>query len=125
MTRPTDGEDAVGTRFGVVVHLDEAVEGKHAAVLRNVSNLLEDLGPDTPVELVTHGDGVGVCLRDSPEAEAVQALLRRGVSIVACENTLRGKGISRDELAPGVGSVPAGIGELVRRQRAGWSYIRP
>lgn len=110
---------------GVVVHVAEADHGKHAAVLRNVRNLLEDLGADTPVEVVVHGDGIGLCLSSSPHAEAVQGLIDAGVVVAACRNTLTGKQIDLDELNRGVTVVPAGIGELVRKQRAGWAYVRP
>lgn len=110
---------------GVVVHLDESGDAKHQAVLRNVANLLDDLGEGTKVELVAHGAGIGLCLADSPQAEAVQGLIGRAVAVVACENTLRSQGIAPERLASGVLTVPAGIGELVRKQRQGWAYVRP
>jgi intracellular sulfur oxidation DsrE/DsrF family protein len=33
--------------------------------------------------------------------------------------------IDRSMLAEGVTTVRSGIGELVRRQREGWAYVRP
>lgn len=115
---------AVTTR-GVVAHVSEDGQGKHAAVLRNVGNLLDDLGDDTPVEVVAHGDGIWLCLADSPQADTTQSLIGRGVVFAACQNTLRGKDIGPERLAGGVVTVPAGIGELVRKQRDGWAYVRP
>jgi intracellular sulfur oxidation DsrE/DsrF family protein len=109
---------------GVVVHIDEPGEAKHQAVLRNVANLLDDL-PGTTVEVVAHGQGIGLCLADSPVAKTVQGLLARGVIVAACENTLTGLSIERSALAAGVVTVPAGVGEVVRKQREGWSYLRP
>lgn len=110
---------------GVVVHVNEDDVARHAAALRNVGNLLDDLGDGTAVEIVAHSGGIGLCLSDSQQADMVQTLIGRGVVVAACENTLRGKDIGRDRLADGVVTVPAGIGELVRRQRAGWAYVRP
>lgn len=110
---------------GVVVHVAESDLDKHGAVLRNVGNLLEDLGPGTAVELVVHGAGIGLCLSSSPHAQSVQRLIDAGVVVVACRNTLTAKQIDLDELGRGVTVVPAGIGELVRKQRAGWAYVRP
>lgn len=40
---------------GVVVHLDEGEQAKHEAVVRNVGNLLDDLGDGLQMELVGHG----------------------------------------------------------------------
>ncbi len=110
---------------GVVVHLDEDGEDKHRALLRNVGNLVRDLGDQTTVELVAHGPGIALCLADSVLAEELQALIARGVVAAACENTLTTKGIARERLAAGVATVPSGVGELVRKQWQGWAYVRP
>lgn len=112
-------------RARVVVHLDEGEPAKHQAVVRNMGNLLEDLGEGAQVELVAHGPGVALCLADSPHTGALRALIDRGVVVAACENTLAAQGIDRSRLAEGVVTVPAGIGELVRKQLQGWAYVRP
>lgn len=111
--------------LGVVVHLDESDEVKHEALVRNVGNLVDDVGDDVTVEVVVHGPGIGFCLSDSPDAGAVQSLLQRGVVVAACENTLHMKEIDRASLAPGVVTVASGVGELVRKQHEGWAYVRP
>jgi intracellular sulfur oxidation DsrE/DsrF family protein len=122
----TAGSAGTAASGGAVVHLDEEGDAKHQAVLRNVGNLVADLGDCTAVELVAHGPGIGLCLTDSPQAEDLQGLIARGVVVVAaCENTLEMKGIGHDRLAPGVVTVPSGIGELVLKQQQGWAYVRP
>ena len=110
---------------GVVVHLDEAEPDKHASVLRNIGNLLDELGDGTEIELVVHGPGLAAAITDSPHAARVRELLSRGVSVAACANTMREKHVSADALIEGVHVVPAGIAELVRKQREGWAYVRP
>ncbi len=110
---------------GVVVHLDEEGEDKYRTVLRNVGNLVTDLGDQATVELVAHGPGIGVCLTDSSLAQDLQDLIGRGVVVAACENTLEMKSIDRERLAAGVVTVPSGMGELVRKQQQGWAYVRP
>lgn len=120
-----DAAASGGPLGGVVVHLDEEGEEKHQAVLRNVGNLVADLGEMTAVELVVHGPGIGLCLAESPQAEGLRELIGRGVVVAACENTLEMKGIGLDQLAAGVVTVPSGIGELVRKQQQGWAYVRP
>lgn len=120
-----DAEASAAPPGGVVVHLDEESEEKHQAVLRNVGNLVADLGELTAVELVAHGPGIGLCLAESPQAESLRELIGRGVVVAACENTLESKGIGPDQLAAGVLTVPSGIGELVRKQQQGWAYVRP
>ena len=111
--------------LGVVVHVDEGGTEKHTSVLQNVANLLDEMGAGLQVEVVAHGPGIDVCLRDSPAAGALSGLIARGVIVAACENTLRHRGLQQDQLTDGVTAVPAGIAELVRRQQSGWAYVRP
>lgn len=122
MTNETAWGDA---HAGVIVHLDEGESEQHRRVLRNIDHLLDTLGEDTPIELVTHGAGLGAVLKSSPHAETLIALLERGVRADACANTMQEKQIDENELLPGVTVVPAGIAQAVIRQREGWSYVRP
>lgn len=110
---------------GVVVHLDEADPAKHAAVLRNVSNLIAALEPEAEVELVVHGPAISLLLPGSPHTETLQALQQRGLTVDACNNTLRSERITPEQLTPGAVIVPSGVAHLVLRQREGWAYLRP
>lgn len=110
---------------GVVVHLDEAEPAKHAAVIRNILNLLADLDDGSPIVLVAHGPGLDAVVQGSHNTDGIEELVRREVEIAACANTLRSRGLDESGLLPGVRVVPAGVGEIVRRQRQGWAYLRP
>lgn len=123
-TSSTSRSDAISVP-GVVVHLDEDGQDKHLAVLRNIDHLLDEVEGTTDVELVVHGAGIHAVLTGTANGELLRALLARGVRIAACERTLARMGVDRAELTDGVGTVPSGIGELVRLQSWGWVYIRP
>ncbi|QDQ96053.1 DsrE family protein [Tomitella fengzijianii] len=110
---------------GVVVHLPESDPQRQATVLRNTTNLIRALGPGTVVEVVTHGPGVELCTGESGLADTVAALQGEGVTVCACANTLTARKLSEDDLMPGVAVVDSGVAHLVRRQREGWSYLRP
>ena len=110
---------------GVVVQLAESGEGKMVAVMRNLDNLLEALGPACPIELVTHGAGLSAVTSASPVAQEVLGVISRGVRVDACHNTMRAQGVTRAGLLPGVSVVESGLAHLVLRQRLGWSYVRP
>lgn len=116
---------AIDPANGVVVHLDEPDPAKHAAVLGNITNLMEELGDGSPVELVVHGGGLEAALADGPEAERLRRLLGQGLRVAACANTMRREGVTAEQLVEGVSVVPAGVAQLVRRQRQGWAYVRP
>ncbi len=110
---------------GVVVHLTEADTTKQAGVIKNINNLLNELGANTPVELVVNGPGMTAVLTDAPVAGQLRELLGRGAIVAACSNTMRERSISVHELIDGVTVVPAGIAQVVRRQWEGWAYVRP
>lgn len=93
--------------------------------LGNIRNLIADLKPDTvELELVAYGPGVAMVRRESPVAGGIAALQSPGVRFVACENSMRVQHLTKADLAPEIGIVPAGIGEVVRREESGWSYIK-
>jgi len=93
--------------------------------LGNIGNALEGLGADAAdIELVVYGPGIAMLKKDSPVADKIAAAQKKGVRIVACQNSMRGYHIEQGDLAPGVGSVPSGVVELIRRQHAGYAYVR-
>ena len=93
--------------------------------LGNIGNAIEGLGADVAdIELVVYGPGIAMLKKDSPVADKIAAALKKGVHIVACQNSMRGYHLEQADLAPGVGSVPSGVVELIRRQHAGYAYVR-
>ena len=110
----------------VVVHVNVPESGVQGAGLKNVTNILKE-APDAQVEVVCHGAGIGLVEKARTEhAEAVEALVKKGVKFVACENTMRQKSIKKENLLPGVGTVPSGAVEVVRRQQKdGFAYFKP
>ena len=62
---------------------------------------------------------------ESEVGNRVSDALARGVKIVACENTMHGLKLTRADMLDGIGYVPAGVIELMKRQYEGYAYIRP
>jgi intracellular sulfur oxidation DsrE/DsrF family protein len=60
----------------------------------------------------------------SKHIAAIKALHEKGVRFVVCENTMKNRKITKDQLIPEVEYVPAGIAEIVEKQEQGWSYIK-
>ncbi|NLR60002.1 hypothetical protein HGH93_17965 [Chitinophaga polysaccharea] len=95
--------------------------------LRNIKNALEDprLQNKVTIELVAHGGGVTAYKKDKPYESLLQDLLNKGVILVECENTMRERNITKDELFPFVQYTPSGNGELIIKQSEGWHYVHP
>jgi intracellular sulfur oxidation DsrE/DsrF family protein len=114
-------------KYRVVFHLGEGGKPKADMALRNIQNIMEDLGEGSvEIELVAKGEGIIALLR-APDlhGEQVAKLSAKGVRFAACGNTMRQMGLTKAHLLDGVEVVSAGVGELVRRQAQGWPYIRP
>ena len=110
----------------VVVHVNFPESGTQGAGLRSVGNILEE-EPGARIQVVCHAAGIGLVEKSRSEhAEAVEALIKKGVTFVACENTMRQKSIKKADFLPGVGTVPSGALEVVRKQhKDGFSYFKP
>lgn len=93
-------------------------------VLNNVENLRKLLGDATEIEVVAHSKGLGMLLAKENElSERMQKLSEAGV-IFACENTMKKKNVTKDQLVPSATTTDSGVAEVVRKQEAGWSYIK-
>ncbi|WP_169974625.1 DsrE family protein [Tautonia rosea] len=123
-SRADDEETAESLR--VLVHMNFADSGRQGQGMKNISRILE-VDSEAQVVVVCHSGGINVveAVR-TDHAEAITSLIDRGVTIVACENTMKRNGITKDDLVPGVGTVPSGAVEVVRRQQFdGFAYFRP
>ena len=94
--------------------------------LNNLRNVQQDLGKENVIaEIVVYGPGIGMLKGDSKVEPRVTAALTDGVKVVACENMMKSFRITRADMIPGIAYVPAGVVELMERQREGYAYIRP
>lgn len=120
------GEPPEGGPLKVVVHINFPESGAQGAGLKNLTNVLKD-APETQVEVVCHGGGIGLVEKARTDhADAVAALIKQGVKFVACENTMRTKSIRKEDLLPGVGTVPSGAVEVItKQQKDGFAYFKP
>lgn len=112
--------------FKAVIHVNFSDSERQRHGLKNVANMLQEVKENFEVEVVCHGSGISLLVKDQTEQAAeVERLSKAGVRFAACENTMREKSIARDSLLSGVMTVPAGAVEIVRRQQDGYGYFRP
>lgn len=110
----------------VVIQDSDAEPAKWNLALNNAKNVQEDLGAaQVDIEIVAYGPGIGMLKLDSVANSRVAEAAKAGISIVACENTMRNLKLSRDDMNPVASYVPAGVVQLMARQSEGWAYIRP
>jgi uncharacterized protein len=110
----------------IVIQITEDDSKKWNGILANIHNIQDELGKaKVAIAVVAIGAGLDMLMADSLAANGVQDALAEGVEFVACENTMKGRKIKKDDLIEGIGYTRAGYVEIVRRQQQGWSYLRP
>lgn len=110
--------------YKAVFQVSDADPHKWNLTLNNAGNALADLGQGTVIEIVAFGPGVNMLKAASEVAPRIAQAVESGVKIVACQNTMRGMHLEPKDMHPQVGYVPSGVGELIRKQADGYSYIR-
>ena len=127
--------------FGVLIHGQAAAQAapakQHVIIqvstpeqriwnqaINYVENLQELYGKDNvEIEIIALGWGIGLLKFDSPLATRVADSMKRGAKLQACEVTMGRQKLTKQDMLPDIGYVPAGLGQIIKRQKEGWSYI--
>ena len=113
-------------RQKVVFQVSDADPAKWNLALNNARNVQQDLGKDkVDVEIVAYGPGLGMLKADSKVAARLAQALDSNIGLMACENTMRNTKTKREDMYGGISFVDAGVVHIMKRQREGWSYVRP
>lgn len=116
----------------VVYHIDNAAEQATKA-LRNIRNHL-DLAPDTKIIVVAHAEGVDFLMEGAKDpknpnidyASLVSALKARGVRFEVCEQTLKNRGLKKEQFTMDTDFTPSGVVRITQLQlREHYAYIKP
>lgn len=107
--------------------INESDKNKMDAVIRNIGNALEDprLKNKLKIVLLAFGGGVEIFKKNNTYESQLLSLKDKGVVFLQCENTLKEKHISKDELYEFIHYTPSGNGEIILRQYEGWAIIKP
>ncbi|OMH34304.1 DsrE family protein [Tersicoccus sp. Bi-70] len=110
---------------GLLLHVFGGDPAAVTAGVRVALNARRDLRDDAVIELVVQGGAVRGLLADSEPAASLAPLDDdAGITVLACENSMRSADLDAARLRDGVETVPAAVGHLARRQWDGWAYVR-
>jgi len=113
-------------RYKVVIQVSDNDPAKWNLALNNARNVQADLGKENvDVEIVAYGPGLAMLRDDSIIANRLAEALDQNIGLMACENTMRSTKVGKKDMHSGVSFVDAGVVHIMRRQRAGWGYVRP
>ena len=110
----------------MVVQVSDSNPATWNLALNNIKNVQKDLGKDNvELELVAYGPGIGMLKADSEVANRIDDAVDSGVHVMACQNTMHGQKLTKEDMNAKIGYVPSGVVEILRRQQAGYAYLRP
>jgi intracellular sulfur oxidation DsrE/DsrF family protein len=108
----------------IIFQLTQADTLVQKTLMKQINNILT-VAPDTKIEVVCHGPGIALLLKDKTiVADKLENLVVKGVAFNACEFTMKERKVDKSALVSVAGTVPAGILEIVTKQEEGWSYIK-
>ncbi len=113
--------------YDLLLHVDSDEPKVLNLAFNNAANYKNGLpGESFRMVLVANGPAVRLFTREHADLAARGAeLTGMGLDIRLCANALKNNGISSDALWPGCRVVSAGVVEIVRLQREGFTYIKP
>ena len=119
-------QTAAAKRNRIVIQVSDNDPAKWNLALNNAKNLQEDVGAaNVDIEIVAYGPGIGMLKLESPTGSRIADAMKANVKVIACENTMRGQKLTRDDMLPAISYVPAGVTEIMKKQTEGWAYLRP
>ncbi len=112
------------TPYKIVMQLTSGDTAVHRGLIKQINNVL-NAAPKSRIEVVCHNNGLSFLISAKTfQAEAIKKLNVKGVTFVACENTMHSQKVKREELVPEAGTVPAGVIEIVKKQGKKWAYLK-
>ena len=94
-------------------------------LMNNLKHLKAGWGDSLIIEVVAHGPGLDfLTIGKTTQHEKIAHFKKMGIEFIACENTMAERKIPKESIIPEAGFVNMGIGEIVRKQEQGWSYIK-
>lgn len=110
----------------VVLDLTADTAERWDGALRNAENVRKAFGPEqVEVQLVVHGRAYPLLQKTNTGMEArLRGLSEGGTRLSLCRNTMKRFNVTQESLFPFVETVDAAMAELVRKQEAGWAYVK-
>lgn len=110
----------------MVIQVSDNDPKKWQLAMGNAKNIQKDLGKENvDLEIITYGPGIMMLKAHSKADKGVSEMINSGVKVVACENTMAKEKLKKADMLPVVGYVPSGVVEILKKQEAGYAYLRP
>ncbi len=112
---------------GIVIQVSDNNPATWNQALNVAENVPTHYGVPLDVEVVAFGAGLNMLKYDSEVGHRLKTAAAKGVAIKACGVTMGKMKLKEKDLYPdaSIGVVPAGVVEIMKKQKEGWYHIRP
>ena len=120
-------QTAAPAKHKVVLQMNVADNDFWNQLLGNIGNVQTAFRNDggVQIEVVFYGKGLSALLKTNTAfEERLKKAAADGVILAACQNSMRLRKVTSQDIFPFSTEVDSGVAELVRKQEAGFSYIR-
>jgi len=109
----------------VIFHVTDNDPVKWNQALNNAGNMKKNLGKDNvEIEIVANGPGLNMMKFESEVGNRMGDAMKNGVTLMACGATMKAAKMTEKDLYKGVKVIPGGVVQIMKRQEAGWTYIK-
>lgn len=114
-------------KYKVVFDVSSPDHNQWQLVLGNIRNIQKALGQqNVQIEVVGYHDGLNMMVaKDNELQDQMSKAAETGVVFAACQNSMRARNVTKDQLVSFATPVDSGAAELVRKQASGWAYLKP
>jgi len=97
----------------------------HQMVIRWI-NEVTSMHPEANIEVVLYAKSLDMITKDKSvvTADVTKYAATKNVSFKVCEVAMKNNSVAKNQLIPGVKTVPDGIYEIISKQHDGWGYIK-
>ncbi|MFA5242050.1 MAG: DsrE family protein [Sulfuricella sp.] len=126
MSDQTPSPKVAKAPYKVVFQVTDSDAQKWNLTLVNAMNVITELGKhNVAIEIVVYGPAIDMLKLESEVAPRVDEVIRHGVNVVACENTMHGERLTPADMLPDLDFTRTGVVYLMEKQKKGYAYIRP
>ena len=113
------------TPYRVVFDLTSKDTLDQKAIVRWIKEITSE-DPKAKLEIVMYGKGFELVMpeRSAFLPDVKEALQNPNVSFKVCQIAMKNNKVEKDQLLPGVQTVPDGIYEIISKQGQQWGYIK-
>ncbi|HCU54634.1 MAG TPA: hypothetical protein DIC36_10295 [Gammaproteobacteria bacterium] len=120
------GAAQAGEKQGLVLQVSDDSPAVWNQALNNAMNVVQELGEDkVQVEIVAYGPGLKMLKFDSEVNNRLTDASKKGITLAACGNTMKKTKVTAKDLHANAKVVPAGVVEIMNKQKEGWAYVKP